>query len=284
MNEHRRERLEAYLAPFLADFRRRDQARWAAVYVQGLLLPGERKTVENMARRIVLPHELVVEDVAQALQNFIHHSPWDERKLWQRHREQSARQLAGEEGCFVIEEMAFEKQGRHSVGVQRQFASALGRKTNCQIAVAVHWLTASALMPLALRLYLPRGWLQDRERLDVACVPEADRRLLGKTPLALELLDEVRTLFPAGEVFASSNGNGQEELADALASRGLTLSAALPPESKTRWVEEQRRLREELGLDHFEGRSWRGFHHHACLVALAQGFVAQERDPIPVDH
>jgi SRSO17 transposase len=49
---------------------------------------------------------------------------------------------------------------------------------------------------------------------------------------------------------------------------------------KSRWPVEQgyQQMKEELGLDHHEGRSWRGFHHHACLVMLAFGFLALERE------
>ena len=36
-------------------------------------------------------------------------------------------------------------------------------------------------------------------------------------------------------------------------------------------------MKGELGLNHFEGRSWRGFHHHACLVMLAYGFLVLEQ-------
>ena len=36
-------------------------------------------------------------------------------------------------------------------------------------------------------------------------------------------------------------------------------------------------MKEELGLDHFEGRSWRGVHHHAALVRLAYGFLLRQR-------
>src|SRR5215467_12735011 len=48
---------------------------------------------------------------------------------------------------------------------------------------------------------------------------------------------------------------------------------------KTRWHVEQgyQQLKEELGLDHFEGRSWSGFHHHATLCCLAYGFLALDR-------
>ena len=49
---------------------------------------------------------------------------------------------------------------------------------------------------------------------------------------------------------------------------------------KGRWPMEQgyQQMEEELGSDHHEGRSWRGFHHHACLVMLAFGFLASERE------
>src|SRR5262249_60090366 len=48
---------------------------------------------------------------------------------------------------------------------------------------------------------------------------------------------------------------------------------------RSRWPVEQgyQQMKEELGLDHHEGRSWRGFHHHACLVMLAYGFLALEQ-------
>ena len=48
---------------------------------------------------------------------------------------------------------------------------------------------------------------------------------------------------------------------------------------KSRWPVEQgyQQMKEELGLAHFEGRSWRGFHHHVCLVMLAYGFLALEQ-------
>ena len=48
---------------------------------------------------------------------------------------------------------------------------------------------------------------------------------------------------------------------------------------RSRWPVEQgyQQMKEELGPGHFEGRSWRGFHHHACLVMLAFGFLTLER-------
>jgi SRSO17 transposase len=48
---------------------------------------------------------------------------------------------------------------------------------------------------------------------------------------------------------------------------------------KSRWPVEQgyQQMKEELGLDHYEGRFWLGFHHHACLAMLAYGFMALEK-------
>jgi SRSO17 transposase len=48
--------LEAWLAPFLAALPRAEQRRWAPLYLRGLLLPGERKSVEPMAARVAPGH------------------------------------------------------------------------------------------------------------------------------------------------------------------------------------------------------------------------------------
>ena len=169
--------LDDYTALFRDDFRRRDQARWAAVYLQGLLQEGGRKTIGGLARRVALPPDLSVDDAAQALQNFVNQSPWDEQRIWRRHRALLAGRHAEPDGVFVLDDLAFVKQGRCSVGVQRQYSGALGRKTNCQIAVALHHAGSAGCCPLSLRLYLPRGWLTHPHRLDAAGVPpERPRR------------------------------------------------------------------------------------------------------------
>ena len=74
--------LDAYVAHFRDAFRRRDQAAWVAVYLQGLLGDANRKTIGGLARRVELPPDLEVEDTAQALQNFVNQSPWDEAGVW----------------------------------------------------------------------------------------------------------------------------------------------------------------------------------------------------------
>jgi SRSO17 transposase len=308
------ERLDDYVDLFRDDFRRRDQIRWASVYLQGLLLEGDAKTIGSLARRVLLPPDLVVEDVGQALQNFVNQSPWDERKLWRRHRQMHRSQHADDKGVFVLEDLALVKNGRHSVGVQRQYSGVLGRKTNCQIAVGLYHVGEGGVCPLALRLYLPRTWLQNPARLDAAGVPEEYRLAQTRGGIGLELLDAVRSEgWSARTVVAGAGLGSDAALREGLGRRGLhylleTTTHEGPLESTERLVtapltdasaetlfltdlpEEasqengdhlkvRERIREarelllgELGMDHFEGRSWRGFHHHACLVTLAYSF------------
>jgi hypothetical protein len=53
--------------------------------------------------------------------------------------------------------------------------------------------------------------------------------------------------------------------------------------AKLRWRIERdyQELKQEVGLDHFEGRGWRGFHHHATLCIAAYGFLISEKETIP---
>jgi SRSO17 transposase len=390
------ERLAGYAASFRDDFNRPRQAAWCGTYLRGLIQDGDRKSAEPMAARVPLPEGLDVADPDQALQQFLGQSTWDEQAVLSRYRATMAAKFADPAGIFVIDDTTFPKQGRHSVGVQRQYCGALGKKANCQCAVSVHYVAPRGHYPLDMRLYLPESWLGDPQRLDRAHVPEAERRALTKGQIALELLDGIRAEgLPGGLVVADSGYGVSGPFRDGLAERGLhyivgvtdemvvfteeptwdepTAStggrpqkrhrlaegsprpvslkqlAARTPRRKVTWregtkgpmagrfawlrvrpgqgwstgqcasaapiwllIEEQadgklkyafsnlpadtsriravrlwrsrwpvelgyQQMKEELGLDHHEGRSWRGFHHHACLVMLAFGFLTLER-------
>src|SRR5262245_16649527 len=180
-------RLAEYMAQFTPDFPQSKSARWAGVYLQGLLLHSARKNMESLARQIVVPPTLPDKDPEQALQHFISHSPWDEQGVGRRYRALMAAAFASRVGCFVVEDVAFLKQGRHSVGVQRQAYGGETRKANGQVAVALHYVSPLGHYPLGVRLYLPGPWLSDHSRLDQAGVPAAERRALSKGEIALEL-------------------------------------------------------------------------------------------------
>lgn len=264
------DRLDKFMASFRGDFRRRDQLRWASIYLHGLLGPAERKTIGTMAKLVTLPPDLPVKDIAQAMQNFINQSPWDEGKIWQRHRELLRDEFAEADGAFIVEDLPFLKQGRHSVGVQRQYSAALNCKTNCQVAVALHYQGSSGVCPLSLRLYLPKAWLANEPLQDSTGVPLEYRGHQSKGNIALNLLDEARGEGWTGQRVLVGPAFGTDpDFLKALEERGLTLKRLDDSEPV---IELRRTLTEELGLDHFEGRSWRGFHHHACLVMVAYAF------------
>src|SRR5215207_5349231 len=158
-------RLAEYAGHFACEFPYARPALWAGVYLQGLLLDGERKSIEPLSRRVTLPDELDVKDPDQALQQFVNQSPWDHKPLLRRYRSLLAETFASPEGLFVFDDVSFPKQGKCSVGVQRQYCGALGKKANCQVAVSVHYVSPRGHCPLDLRLYLPESRLADKRRL-----------------------------------------------------------------------------------------------------------------------
>src|SRR5438270_9278397 len=215
-------RLRDYAALFADDFPQAQPARWAGVYLQGLLLDGDRKSIEPLARRITLPEGLTSKDPEQALQQFVNQSPWDEQAVLRRYRARMAQTFACQEGIFVIDDTSFPKQGKHSVGVQRQYCGALGKKANCQVAVSVHYVSPLGHYPLDLRLFLPDAWRADPERLNKAGVPLAERPPRTKPEIALDLLDRVRAEGLPGRVVVADAGYGVSgELRAGLEQRGL---------------------------------------------------------------
>src|SRR3712207_6383869 len=104
---------EAWLAPFLVRLRRAEQRRWAPIYLQGLLGPGERKSVEPIAARVA-PGDV------QQLHHFISTSPWATEPLEAELVQAANRLLGGQDAVLVIDVTALVKHGRHWVGVARQ--------------------------------------------------------------------------------------------------------------------------------------------------------------------
>jgi SRSO17 transposase len=175
---------------------RSERRHWARVYLQGLLLDGERKSIEPMASRIEGA------DV-QALRQFVSQSPWEVAEIERRLADKVV-DLLSEPEVWIIDETSFPKAGKHSVGVARQYCGTLGKVANCQVAISLHWATAEASCPILWRLYLPKEWLEDGERAaEVKLPPETPYRT--KTELALEVIDQALAWgLPALPVVADS--------------------------------------------------------------------------------
>src|SRR4051794_22820259 len=217
------DRLGDYAARFRDDFNRPRQAQYSGVYLQGLILDGDRKSIEPLSRKVTPPPELGVTDLDQALQQFVGQSTWDEQAVWKRYRSTMAATFASPAGIFIIDDTSFPKQGKHSVGVQRQYCGASGKKANCQVAPSVHYVSPKGHYPLAMRLYLPEVWLDGSKRLEKAGVPQEQRRALTKGQIALELLDQVRAEGLPGRLVVAEAGYGiSGPFREGLAERGLS--------------------------------------------------------------
>jgi len=381
--------LTDWMAPFQAALGHKGRRRWAPVYLQGLLGPGDRKSVQPMAAR-------VAPDDHEQLHHFIATSAWDPLPLETALAHEAQRLVGGTDAVLIIDDTSLLKQGRHSVGVARQYSGQAGKITNCQAVVSLTLARGEVPVPVALRLFLPKEWTDSSARLRHAGVPVARRAFRTKGEIALAELDRVCAAgVQCGTVLADAGYGGSAAFRQALSDRHLrwavgiggpqkvfpaqvrlrtprprptrgrprrhpipshvsrsaeavlatarwqtvswrtgtrgalhakfaavrirvadgpqaangqhlpgdlawlvgewrangarkyyltnhpagTALRTLAATIKARWVCEQahQQLKEELGLDHFEGRSWLGLHHHALFTMLAFTFLQHHR-------
>jgi SRSO17 transposase len=211
--ERFRSKLEAFLADVVLSMGRKERGVHAEQYLRGLMLEGERKSIQPMVSR--LPDGDV-----QALQQFVNQSPWSYREV----RASLARKMEKEfvaEAYWIIDDVSFPKQGQHSVGVARQYCGALGKTANCQVAVTLDLGTEQTSTPLDWALYLPEKWAHDPARRKKAGVPE-EVAFQTKPELALDLLDEVRSWGLQDRLVLADSGYGDSyEFRQALRERAL---------------------------------------------------------------
>jgi SRSO17 transposase len=371
-------------------------------YCRGLMLPCERKSVEPMAA-VTAPSRSSAQH--QSLLHFVGEGRWLDDTVLGKVRELvlPGIERQGPIEAWIIDDTGLPQQGRHSVGVARQYCGQLGKQDNCQVAVSLSLANRHASLPVAYRLYLPAEWTQDRARRRKAGVPD-DIAFATKPQIALEHLrwacaaglPRAVVLLDAGYGNSSAlradmtaldltyvagiqstttvwspgtaplapkrwSGRGRpttrlrrdarhqpvcvkalalglskrawrtiewrEGSAEPLVSRfaRVRVRAAhrddqrahpraqewlliewpkgeseptkywlstlahdiafdrLVDLAKLRWRIERdyQELKQEVGLGHFEGRGWRGFHHHATLCIAAYGFLISERETIP---
>ncbi len=395
-------RFAAYVDGLVSVIGHVDRAGPLRDYCVGLMMPCERKSVEPMAA-VTAPERAAAQH--QSLLHFVGNAGWSDEKVLAKVRAMVLPQMErhGPIEAWIIDDTGFPKQGRHSVGVARQYCGQLGKQDNCQVAVSLSLANGHASLPVAYRLYLPQEWTKDRDRLRKVGVP-TDIGFQTKHEIALEQLrfackaglpcgvalmdaaygnnSELRAAITALELIYVAgilsnttvwapgtrplpaktwSGRGRppkllqrdaehrpvavKDLALALpkrawrtvewregtaeplssrfarvrvrvARRDFKRSESWPEEwlliewprdeteptkywlatlpgnvtlhrlvyfAKLRWRIERdyQELKQEVGLGHFEGRGWRGFHHHATLCIAAYGFLISERETIP---
>lgn len=217
-------RLDEFLEDLTEPMGRSERRHWARVYLQGLLLDGEGKSIEPLAARI--PGAEV-----QALRQFVGQSPWAVEEMQRRLALKVADTLSEPE-VWMLDETAFPKAGNASVGVARQYCGTLGKIANCQIAVSLHWSTAEMSCPVGWRLYLPKVWVEDKTRAAAVNLP-AEVTYKTKTELALELIDQVLAWeLPRLPVVADSFYGNEFGFREALRERQLDYAVAVQSSTK----------------------------------------------------
>ena len=343
---------------FAGGFTRRPQREAASQYIEALFNDSERKSMQAMHGRLSDPVSY------QALQHFITDSPWEAAPLWARLQAQ----IPVRTGILALDDTSFPKQGKHSVGVKRQYCGALGKVANCQVAVSTVLFGANLAWPLTFEMYLPKEWLADAPRRTKSRIPDTVH-FREKWRIALAHIRHVlKAGFQLTAVVADADYGSTAAFRRGLERLGLRygvairwflvmgtpgaprtrtaaeIAAAIPEcdwqrvvwaegtkgplaarfaairvrpaksrgerwllcerslidderkyyllnldatatlrdlvtLARSRWPIEQqyRELKDELGIDHFEGRSYRGWTHHTVLTAIAFTFLQLER-------
>lgn len=350
-------------------------------YCVGLLAAEGRKSVEPLAA-VTAPAGLAAQH--QRLLHFVANAPWSDERLLAKVRETAlpAIEREGPIEAWIIDDTAFPKQGKHSVGVKHQYCGQLGKQANCQVVVTLSIANHYASLPIAYRLYLPEEWAKDRARRKEAHVPKGIR-FKTKPQIALDQLRLARAAgVPCGVVLMDASYGSNADLRSGVSALALDyvagiidrikvhpvrdgitsqervsvkqLALSLPKDAwrtitwregsatklssrfarvrvrtapirgasqrteetlliewpkdepaptkywlstldpkvpfrrlvdlaKMRWRIERdyQELKQEIGLGHYEGRGWRGFHHHGTLCIAAYGFLIAERAAIP---
>lgn len=319
-------------------------------YCRGLLLPGERKSVEPMAARLAPDN---VRRMHQSLHHLAADAAWSDEEVLRCVRGYVLTAMRSREpvAAWIVNDTAFPKKGKESVGVARQIPGHGEKPKNCRVAVSLSVSAWTSSLPIAFRLYLPESWCNDLARRAKTGVP-GEIRFLSRSRIAL---DQIRRAeeddVPRGVVLADAGYGEDSQFLAGLRELSLQYAVEIPcapavekrakalPETAWRdvlagefrsrfaairlrsnaheewllieWPKDAAQparywlsnlpletkledlariakhgriaerghdeLKRDFGLGDFEGRGWRGFHHHATLCIAAYGFLVAER-------
>jgi SRSO17 transposase len=195
-------------------------------YCAGLLLPGDRKSVEPMAAR-VQPGR--VRAAHQSLHHFVAKADWSDDAVLAavRARVLPVIEQRGPIRALIVDDTGIPKKGKHSVGVARQYCGQLGKQDNCQVAVSLSAASEHASLPIAYRLYLPHEWIDDPDRRAVASVPD-DIVFQTKPQIALNQLRAAHAAGIEADVVLADAGYGNDtDFRDGITEIGLAYAVSI---------------------------------------------------------
>jgi SRSO17 transposase len=219
-------RFAAYVDELVGVIGHPDRARPLRDYCTGLVMPGERKSVEPMAA-VTAPARVSAQH--QSLLHFVANAPWSDEAVLTKIREMVLPEIqrAGPIEAWILDDTSFAKKGQHSVGVARQYCGHLGKRDNCQVAVTLSLANHAASLPIAYRLYLPESWAQDQARRAKAGVPQ-DIAFQTKAEIALDQLTAALAAgLPRGVVLLDAGYGNDTDLRSGVSALALTYVAAV---------------------------------------------------------
>jgi len=232
-------RFEAYcdeMVKALAHIDRRTPARW---YLQGLMLPGSRKSVEPMAARV---HPEDVRSAHQSMHHLVAQSDWSDAALLAAVAAEVLPTLTrahSSTSVLIVDDTGFAKKGVHSVGVAHQYCGQLGKTANCRVAVSVSVANDAGSLPIGFRLYLPREWTDDRSRCEHVGVPERigfqTKNEIARTLIA----DALKAGIAFGTILADAAYGDETDLRDWLTTQGLAYAMGVRPATTLWWGDHQ---------------------------------------------
>lgn len=221
-------RFASYVEELASAMGHAGRARPLRDYCTGLILPGERKSVEPIAART---DPARVSAQHQSLLHFVGAGGWSDDKVLAKISEVVVPAITrhGPIEVWIIDDTGIPKKGRHSVGVKSQYCGQLGKEANCQVAVSLSIANHFASLPIGYRLYLPKEWASDRARRDRAGVPE-DIRFKTKQQIALELIQHAHASgVPLGVLLMDLDYGRDSRLRTSVSALGLSYVAGIQP-------------------------------------------------------
>lgn len=215
--------LKNFVDFFKHELGRSERRHWCHMYLCGLMLNGERKSIQPMAQRLPGGNE-------QSLQQFVNQSPWDFSTVQSKLAKYLVKETNTLKGVLILDDTCLPKQGNKSVGVAPQYCGALGKIANCQSILTWHYSgNEGDHFPVIAEIFLPKKWSNDRKRLKAAKVPRRRYKFQKKWEMALELLKTIsKEEFPyEAIVFDAGYGEVREFLGE-LNQRGETFIAQIP--------------------------------------------------------
>lgn len=203
-----------------------------AMYAMGLLGDGERKSVEPIAARACADPDRM-DALHQRLLHFTANADWSDADVRREAARYALSALTAREPvvAWILDDTGFLKQGKHSVGVQRQYTGSAGKTANCQIGVSLTVATPTEHLPVDFELYLPISWTSDPDRRAEARIP-AEVEFKTKPELALEMVRRaVRDDLPRGVVLADSGYGNSTEFRRGIRDLGLHYAAGILPQT-----------------------------------------------------